>query len=414
MNDPVTPGRGRPGVVSAGARRGFDARRVHKVGIGAVLLAALSFVLPFATVSQSRIATGAPLAAWDLLGAAGLAGLLVPWALIALASVLRAESRAAAAIRGVAAALAIVWWLAVSGAVAGPAIADAGTFARYSLGAGVWVSAFAALALVVASRRELGVSTPAGWAASLLAPAGLAALVVSGRLEDLGMLVEYRNLGDSFWPSVGQHVAYSAVSIAIATVLGIGLGVLAFRNRRAARPIFAVVSGFQTIPGLALIGILVVPMASLSNAFPVLREFGIGGLGWAPVVLALTLYALLAVVRNTYAGLESVPAETVDAGRGMGMTSSQLVRRVQMPLAVPIVFSGVRTASQQTVGNATLGAFVAAGGLGPLVFLGLAQQANDLVLLGSVALVLLALAVDGIMRAAQRAVTPRRSRKDAR
>jgi len=414
VKDPVTPGPSGSGVVSAGARRGARAHRVHKVGIGAVLLAALSFTLPFASVSQSRIATGAPLAAWDLLGPAGQAALLAPWALVLVASLVRAGSRPATLVRGIAAGAALIAWLGVSGAAAGPAIADAGTFARYSLGAGVWVAAFAAFALVVSARRELGTSSPAGWAVTALAPAGLVALVLGGRLEDLGMLVEYRNLGDGFWPAVGQHVAYSAVSIGIATVLGVGLGVLAFRNRRAARPIFAVVSGFQTVPGLALIGILVVPMAGLANAFPVLREFGVGGLGWAPVVLALTLYALLAVVRNTYAGLESVPAQTVDAGRGMGMTSSQLVRRVQMPLAVPIVFSGVRTASQQTVGNATLGAFVAAGGLGPLVFLGLAQQANDLVLLGSVALVLLALVVDGIMRAAQTAVTPRRSRKDAR
>jgi len=92
----------------------------------------------------------------------------------------------------------------------------------------------------------------------------------------------------------------------------------------------------------------------------------------------------------------------------------QLVRRVQMPLAVPVVFSGVRTASQQTVGNATLGAFVAAGGLGPLVFLGLAQQANDLVLLGSLAIVALALTVDGLMRGVQHVISPRRARKDPR
>ncbi|MHB9004657.1 MAG: ABC transporter permease, partial [Coriobacteriia bacterium] len=138
-------------------------------------------------------------------------------------------------------------------------------------------------------------------------------------------------------------------------------------------------------------------------------SLGVGGLGWAPVVVALSLYALLAIVRNTYAGLASVPAATLEAGAGMGMTQRQLLRRVLFPLARPIVFSGVRTASQQTVGNATLGAFVAAGGLGPLIFLGLAQQATDLVLLGSIALVVLALALDGLMRTAQALMTPRRT-----
>ncbi len=169
---------------------------------------------------------------------------------------------------------------------------------------------------------------------------------------------------------------------------------------------------FQTIPGLAMVGILVVPLGALAARYPVLRQFGIGGLGWAPVVVALTLYALLAIVRNTYAGLGSVPEPTVEAGRGMGMSTGQVMRKVQLPLAAPILFSGVRTASQQTIGNATLGAFVAAGTLGAPIFLGFAQQANDLVVLGSVALVALALLVDGALRGVQRALTPVHKRKE--
>lgn len=375
-------------------------------------LAAVSLALPFASVSQSRIATGDNAQAWELLGAWGVVLLILPWLVVTAGSLIRPDTRPATGARGLGAAVSVVIWLAASGWAATPAIAAVGPYARYSFGPGVWLMVFASFALVVASRREAGSRTPLGWAVALIAPLGTAALFLTGRLEDLGIVVEYRNLGDTFWPSVIEHIAYSAVAIVVATVFGVVLGVLAYRNQRAARPIFAVVSGFQTIPGLALIGILVVPLASLSNAYPALRELGIGGLGWAPLVFALTLYALLAVVRNTYAGLESVPPETVEAGRGMGMTSVQLVRRVQMPLAVPVVFSGVRTASQQTVGNATLGAFVAAGGLGPLVFLGLAQQANDLVLLGSLSIVVLALTVDGLMRGVQHVISPRRARKD--
>ncbi|MDP2231996.1 MAG: ABC transporter permease, partial [Actinomycetota bacterium] len=300
------------------------------------------------------------------------------------------------------------------GAAAGPAVQRVGPYARYSLGAGVWLAGFAAFALIISARRELGLGTVPGWVVTLLAPVGIAIAAAMGSLDDLGILVEYHNLGQRFWPSVVQHITYSASSIIVATILGVGLGVVAYRFRRASAPIFSVVSAFQTVPGLALIGILVAPMAALSYAFPALRRIGVGGLGWAPVVLALTLYALLAIVRNTYAGLASVPPQTVEAGRGMGMTSSQVVRRVQMPLAAPVVFSGVRTASQQTVANATLGAFVAAGGLGPLVFFGLAQQANDLVVLGSIALVALALTVDGLMRGLQYLVTPKRIREHMR
>jgi osmoprotectant transport system permease protein len=146
----------------------------------------------------------------------------------------------------------------------------------------------------------------------------------------------------------------------------------------------------------------------------VLKQFGISGLGWAPVVVALTLYALLAIVRNTYAGLGAVSPVTVEAGAGMGMSERQVMRKVQIPLAAPILFSGIRTASQQTIGNATLGAFVAAGTLGAPIFLGFAQQADDLVVLGSVALVALAMLVDGALRGVQQAITPAHKRKERR
>lgn len=403
----MTPGPPGPGVATAPSVATVRTGRPHKVGILGVALAAASFVLPFASISTSRIATGTPYRVWEIASPVQLAAMIVPWLVVLSGSLLRTRAAGSVLARGLGAGAAVPATLLVSGALAGPATAAVGPFARYSLGAGVWLAVFATFVVVVSARRESGVGSAAGWFVSLLGPISVALCVLSGRLDALGILVEYRNLGDRSWPAVGEHIAYAASAMGVATLLGVALGVLAFRNRRAARPIFGVASAFQTIPGLALIGILVVPLASLSRAFPALRRIGVGGLGWAPVVLALTMYALLAIVRNTYAGLESVPPETVDAGRGMGMTGAQLVRRVQMPLALPIVFSGVRTSSQQTIGNATLGAFVAAGGLGPLVFLGIAQQSNDLVLLGSIALVALALTVDAGMRGAQALLTRR-------
>ena len=169
------------------------------------------------------------------------------------------------------------------------------------------------------------------------------------------------------------------------------LGITAYRKPRLERPVFTVVSVFQTIPGLAMVGLLVAPLAAASFALPVLRRFGIGGIGWAPVVIALTLYALLAIVRNTHAGLRGVPRAVVDAGRGMGMTDDQLLRKVELPLGMPVVFSGVRTSAVQTIGNATLGAFVGGITLGRFIFQGLAEQAPDLTMLGSIALVIIAL-----------------------
>jgi len=369
------------------------------------------FALNFATVSPNRVVTGTPVSFSAALPPATAAIPVALWVLVAAGS-FRRQGRAFALVRGAGAAGVIISLLWSSGAAASVAVPLAGEFGRYSIGGGPWLSAFAAFAVVVASRRELGLATPLAWAVTLAAPVGIAVLALSGKLSDLGMAAEYRNVQSEFPVWVWQQFIYAAAAIVVATALGITLGILARRSTRVADVVFTTTSVFQTIPGLAMIGLLVVPLGALGARFPVLREFGISGLGWAPVVVALTLYALLAIVRNTYAGLGAVPAATVEAGKGMGMSDRQVMRKVQLPLAAPIVFSGVRTSSQQTIGNATLGAFVAAGTLGAPIFLGFAQQANDLVVLGSVALVTLAIVIDALMRGVQRLLTPVHTRKE--
>ena len=217
-----------------------------------------------------------------------------------------------------------------------------GQFARVSIGGGAWVSAISAYALVLASRRLLGRRSVVGVLIGVLAPAAIVALLLSGYLDDLGIMKEYANVSDRFWVETVNTIIYAAVSVSIAAAVGVFLGIQAFRNQHLERPIFATVSVFQTIPGLAMVGLLVTPFAAVSFAWPFLRTLGIGGIGWAPVVTALTLYALLAIVRNTYAGLRNVPPAVVDAGRGMGMTDGQLMRKVELPLGMPVVFSGVQ------------------------------------------------------------------------
>jgi osmoprotectant transport system permease protein len=226
-------------------------------------------------------------------------------------------------------------------------------------------------------------------------------MLLSGYLDNLGIMKEYANVADRFWVETVNTIIYAAVAVTIATAVGVYLGMLAFRNQHLERPIFATVSVFQTIPGLAMVGLLVAPFAAASFAVPLLRRLGIGGIGWAPVVTALTLYALLAIVRNTYAGLRNVPLAVVDAGRGMGMTDGQLMRKVELPLGMPVVFSGVRTSTVQTIGNATLGAFVGGITLGRFIFQGLAEQSPDLTMLGSIALVVIAVLADGALRIVQ-------------
>lgn len=369
-------------------------------------------LLPFATLRASRIQTGDPVSALDALGPWWSSGLVAVWVAIALISVRDSGGPRAAAARGMLASLALLGTVGLSGIAATRLLAEAGTFARVSVGLGAWACIAVSYPLLLASRRELGTAPRATrLALSAVGPVGLLVMVGSGLLGDLAILREYVNQSDRFWTEVGSHIAFTAIATGIALAIGFGLGVLAFRRPRLRGPVFTVANVFQTIPGLAMVGLLFAPLSWLGTNVPLLGRLGVGGLGWAPVITALTLYALLAVVRNTYAGLASVPDSVVEAGLGMGMTEGQVMRRVRLPLALPVIFGGIRTSAVQTLGNATLGAFVAAGTLGLFVFGGLSQQAMDLVLLGSITLVALALGLDAALRTAQRLVTPRHTRR---
>jgi len=375
----------------------------YRVGLAAAAIGLPSFlVLPFATVRRSRIATGVGMPPLSAIGPALTLAFVALWVLVALLS-LREGGRRLALARGLLGALLIGAIVAVSGVAASTLGPQAGQFARVSIGAGAWVSAIAAYSLVLASRRLLGRGTPLGALVGLVAPAAVVGLLLSGFLDDLGIMKEYANVADRFWVETANTALYAAVSVGVATAVGVYLGIVAFRNQQLERPVFATVSVFQTVPGLAMVGLLVAPLSAVSFAVPLLRRFGVGGIGWAPVVTALTLYALLSIVRNTYAGLRSVPVAVVDAGRGMGMTDGQLMRRVELPLGMPVVFSGVRTSTVQTIGNATLGAFVGGVTLGRFIFQGLAEQSPDLTMLGSIALVVMAVGIDGVLRIVQSA-----------
>jgi osmoprotectant transport system permease protein len=386
-----------------------DRGRPDTVGITAAVvgLSALS-LLPFLLVRSSRIATGKPLALLAALGPTRAALLLGLFALLGLASLRGAKAAPWAVVRGLTAVAAVLGIFVMADQSALGQIATGARFARVSLGGGAWVALLAAMMMIVAVRRELEGRSILGWLILLAAPAGMLVLLATGQLDALGVVKEYQANQERFAQETVMQLVYAATAVSVATVLGVTLGIVAFRFRRFERPIFWMVNMFQTIPGLALIGLLIAPLTALSRAVPALRAIGISGTGFTPVIIVLTLYALLAIVRNTYTGLRAVPEATVDAGAGMGMTERQLMTRVRLPLAAPVLFGGIRTSAVQTVGNATIAAFIGAGGLGLFIFQGLAQQSPDLVLLGSLAVVALALITDGLLRIAQRLLSPRR------
>jgi osmoprotectant transport system permease protein len=389
------------------ARRGTGSR-LHKVGLTATAAGLASLLLlPYAYYAPSRIVTGVGWSALMALGPVWLASLAGLWLLLAVLSLGVVRGWAGALLRELAASALVVALSWGSGYAASQVALTIGGYSRLSIGPGVWIGLILCFMVVLSTRRELAGHAWAFWIVALLAPVAVVALAVNGVFADTGIAREYANYQDRYFAETANQMLMAGTAVVIATVIGVGLGITAFSDRRLQRPVFVAVNLLQTIPSLAAIVLLLPILAGISRAFPILRTVGIGGSGWAPVVIVLTMYALLAISVNTDAGLRAVPPAAVDAGTGMGMNAGQLMRRVRLPLASPVVLTGVRTSAVQTVGNATLAAFIGAGGLGVFIFQGMAQQAPDLILLGSLTLVLLAVVTDAVLRLAALILTPR-------
>jgi len=186
-----------------------------------------------------------------------------------------------------------------------------------------------------------------------------------------------------------EHVVLVAVSTVLAVSIGVPLGILLTRRPRLARPILGFAGVVQTVPSLALFGFLIpLPL--------------IGGIGARTAIVALIVYALLPILRNTHAGIRSVDPAIVAAATGLGMTGRQRLWWVELPLALPVVLAGVRIATVISIGLATIAAAIGAGGLGVLIYRGIAIVDNRLILAGAVPAALLALAVDFLLGALER------------
>jgi osmoprotectant transport system permease protein len=178
-----------------------------------------------------------------------------------------------------------------------------------------------------------------------------------------------------------EHLFMVSIAIATATLIGIPLGILITRQTRLRQPILGIANILQTIPSLALFGLLIpVPI--------------IGGIGVIPAIVALTLYSFLPIIRNTYTGITGVDPAIREAGKGMGMTDRQLLLQVEIPLAMNVILAGVRVATVIAIGIATIAAAIGAGGLGVFIFRGIAVVNNQLILAGAVPAAGIALLAD--------------------
>ncbi|MGN6101243.1 MAG: ABC transporter permease, partial [Devosia sp.] len=273
------------------------------------------------------------------------------------------------------------------------------TLARVSAGAGFWVLVFAYLLLAADALTRLRLKPWPRIGLLALAAAALAALLLSGDWNGLSILKEYFVRADAFWREGGTHIVLAFGSLAAATVVGVPLGVLCYRVPRVRAVILSVLNAVQTIPSIALFGLLIAPLAWVAANVPGAAAIGVSGIGFTPALVALFIYSLLPVVANTVVGLLGVPAEANDAARGMGMTDGQRLLQIEMPLAFPVILTGIRIVLVQNIGLATVAALIGGGGFGVFVFQGIGQTALDLVLLGAVPTVLLAFAAAIILDA---------------
>lgn len=188
-----------------------------------------------------------------------------------------------------------------------------------------------------------------------------------------------------------QQIYISAISMGLGIVVAVPLSIILMKFPRVAKVVIAIASMLQTIPALALLAIMI-------------PFFGVGKL---PAIIALFLYSLMPILRNTYVGLMGVNPDTIDSARGLGMTNLQLILKVDIPLAMPVIMAGIRLSAIYVIAWATLASYIGAGGLGDFIFNGLSLYQTDLIFGGTIPVIILALLTDYLLGKLERKLTPK-------
>ncbi len=385
-------------------------RRVDRLGVLIALVACLGAALPFALFRANRIVPGEGLAIASALPSpeAALLGLAV------LAFLAAAALRVPPAVKLAAGAGLLALACVLVGRSAGFLTPPGNGFARVAPGSGFWTLGFAALLLAADALVRLRLPPLARVTVLALALALLGLLLWSGAWDGLSLLKEYGTRAERFWAEGRRHVALAFGSVAAACLVGLPLGLLCHRIKPLRAGLLSVLNILQTVPSIALFGLLIGPLAWVAANVPGARALGISGIGAAPAFVALVGYSLLPIVSNTVVGLAGVSRSVVEAARGMGMRRGQRLFRVELPLAAPVILTGIRIVLVQNIGIATVAALIGGGGFGVFVFQGVGQTAMDLVLLGAAPTVLLAFAAAVLLDAAVEALSGSNFREAAR
>lgn len=357
------------------------------------IVAIAAAALPFVSVAPNRLVSGEGRALCQLWSFTPVLLLAVLCALVALAFTPGRAARWLTLILSEGLFIGLFW---SAGLAATAMISAESPLARTSIGSGLWL--WLALCLLASSDAIRRLTPHPVWRWVLNAQIWIVPLFLlfSGELNALSLLKEYANRQEIFDDALAQHLTILFGTLAPALLIGVPLGVWCYRHPARQGGIFALLNVIQTIPSVALFGLLIAPLAGLVKSFPLLSTLGIAGTGLTPALIALVLYALLPLVRGVVAGLSQVSADVLESAKAMGMSTRQCFWKVQLPIALPLLLRSLRVVAVQTVGMAVIAALIGAGGFGALVFQGLLSSALDLVLLGVVPAIALAVVIDAL------------------
>lgn len=359
--------------------------------LACVAIAAVA--LPFVNVAPNRLVSGEPRALWQIWS---FTPLLLGAALASTVALAFWPGRAALWLTLLLseALFIVLFWSAGQAATQMASVES--PLARTSIGSGLWL--WLALCLLVCSDAIRRLTPLPVWRWLLNAQFRVIPLLIlfSGDLNQLSLLKEYANRQEVFDNALAQHLTILFGTLIPALLLGVPLGIGCYRHPSRQGAVFTVLNVIQTIPSVALFGLLIAPLAGLVKSFPALAAAGIAGTGLTPALIALVLYALLPLVRGVVAGLSQVPPDVLESAHAMGMSARQCFWKIQLPLALPLLVRSLRVVTVQTVGMAVIAALIGAGGFGALVFQGLLSSALDLVLLGVVPTIALAVVLDAL------------------
>lgn len=357
------------------------------------MIALAAGALPFVNFAPNRLVSGEGRALWQVWSFSP-ALLLLPLCLLIGLTVARGRWALAATLVACELLFAALVWSA--GLAASHLASSESPLARTAVGSGLWL--WLALCLLACSDAIRRLSPQPLWRWLLQVQIWILPLLLlfSGELNSLSLLKEYANRQDVFNAALAQHLTLLVGTLVPALLIGVPLGILCYRRPPTQGAVFAVLNVIQTVPSVALFGLLIAPLAGLTRAWPWLSSLGIAGTGMTPALIALVLYALLPLARGVVAGLSQVPTEVLESADAMGMNARQRFWQIQLPLALPVLLRGLRVVAVQTVGMAVIAALIGAGGFGALVFQGLLSSALDLVLLGVIPTIMLAVVVDAL------------------